>query len=230
MARYIDKQQIIYIYIYIYIHTYIHTHFSTRRPWPQPLRPECGRGAVAGPAGAHIYIYIYIYTVGFHNFNLRIFNLRVSNLNKLIVDVLTRCRISMCQGLGPKKHNEISEIDRIYIYICMNGPDSSVVRGYGLGGGGPEFNPHHVKLSGLQVRPFKVSGGSPVLLRSEHRATGSRPWKEDLLGQNNIYIYIYICIYVRTCMYVCIYIYIERERERWIDRQTDSQTDRQTDR
>ena len=42
-------------------------------------------------------------SVGFHNFNLRIFNLRVSNPNKLIVDVfLTRCRISMCQGLGPK--------------------------------------------------------------------------------------------------------------------------------
>ena len=51
-------------------------------------------------------------TVGFHNFNLRTFNLRVSNSNKLIVDVfLTRCRISMCQGLGPKKHDEISEID-----------------------------------------------------------------------------------------------------------------------
>ena len=54
-----------------------------------------------------------------------------------------------------------------------NGPDSSVVRAYGLGGGGPGFNPHHVKLSGLQVRPFKVSGGSPVHLRSKHRATGS---------------------------------------------------------
>ena len=41
--------------------------------------------------------------VGFHNFNLRIFNLRVSNPNKLIVDAfLTRCRISMCQGLVPK--------------------------------------------------------------------------------------------------------------------------------
>ena len=51
--------------------------------------------------------------VGFHNFNLRIFNLRVSNPNKFIVDVfLTRCRISMCQGLGPTKHEEISEIDR----------------------------------------------------------------------------------------------------------------------
>ena len=53
-------------------------------------------------------------TVGFHNFNLRIFNLRVSNPSKSIVDAfLTRCRISMCQGLGPKKHDEIAEIDRI---------------------------------------------------------------------------------------------------------------------
>ena len=44
-------------------------------------------------------------TVGFHNFNLRIFVLRVSNPNKLSVDVfLTRCRISMCQGLGPKRN------------------------------------------------------------------------------------------------------------------------------
>ena len=51
-------------------------------------------------------------TVGFHDFNLRIFNLRVSNPNKLIVCVfVTRCRISICQGLGPKKHDEISEID-----------------------------------------------------------------------------------------------------------------------
>ena len=49
----------------------------------------------------------------FHNFNLRIFNLRVSNPNELIVDVvLTRFRISICQGLGPTKHDEISEIDR----------------------------------------------------------------------------------------------------------------------
>ena len=52
------------------------------------------------------------HTVGFHNFNLRIFNLRVSNPNKLIADVFLTRWISMCQGLGPKKHDEISEIDR----------------------------------------------------------------------------------------------------------------------
>ena len=60
-------------------------------------------------------------TVRFHNFNLRIFNLRVSNPNKLIVDVfLTRCRISMWQGLGPKKHDEISEIDRMYLHALAH--------------------------------------------------------------------------------------------------------------
>ena len=48
-----------------------------------------------------------------------------------------------------------------------NGSYSSVVRGYGPGVGGPGFNPHHIKLSGLEVRPFKVSGGSPVHLRSK---------------------------------------------------------------
>ena len=44
-------------------------------------------------------------SVDFHNFNLRIFNLRVSNPNKLIgcfFDTMSDF-ISMCQGLGPKK-------------------------------------------------------------------------------------------------------------------------------
>ena len=56
---------------------------------------------------------------------------------------------------------------------CLNGSYSSVVRGYGLGGRGLGFNPHPIRLSGLEVRPFKVSGGSPVHLRSKHWATKS---------------------------------------------------------
>ena len=81
------------IYIYIYIYIYM---CSTLVALPSPATPSKSDTS----------------TVGFHNFNLRNFNLRVSNPNKLIVDAfLTRCRISMCQGLGPKKHNEISEID-----------------------------------------------------------------------------------------------------------------------
>ena len=99
---YIYTMHNIYIYIYIYIHIYTLYIYTCI------------------PLSLSIYIYIYIYTVGFHNFNLRIFNLRVSNPNKSIVDVFfTRCRISMCQGLGPTKHDEISEIGRIYIYIYI---------------------------------------------------------------------------------------------------------------
>ena len=45
--------------------------------------------------------------------------MRVSNPSKLIVDgfFLTRCRISVCQGLGPNKHDEILEIDHKYVTL-----------------------------------------------------------------------------------------------------------------
>ena len=90
---------IIIVYIYIYICIFVRQdppHLRCWEPLGRTLRDSLD-------------------TVGFHNFNLRIFNLRVSNPNELIVDAfLTRCRISMCQGLGPKKHDEISEIDRIF--------------------------------------------------------------------------------------------------------------------
>ena len=80
------------------------------------FRPAARAGRLAGPSP----ITITITTVGFHNFNLRIFNSRVSNPDKLTVEFfLTRCRISMCQGLGPQKHDEISEIDRITISMTM---------------------------------------------------------------------------------------------------------------
>ena len=65
-----------------------HWHHQEKKAWDQTLSDEVP----------------HLRTVGLHNFNLQIFNLRVSNWNKLIVDVLlTRCRISMGQGLGPKK-------------------------------------------------------------------------------------------------------------------------------
>ena len=51
-------------------------------------------------------------TVGFHNFNLIIFNLRVSNPNKLIVNVFFDTMSDFnVPGSRPKKHDEISEID-----------------------------------------------------------------------------------------------------------------------
>ena len=56
------------------------------------------------------------HTVGFHNLNLLIVNLKVSNPNKLIVDAFLT--ISMCQGLGPTKYDEFSEIDRMCTTAC----------------------------------------------------------------------------------------------------------------
>ena len=91
-----------YIHIYIYIYIHIHLHIYT-----------FVISAIVVTTAAHHHEDII--TVGFHNFNLRIFNLRVSNPNKLIVDVfLTRCRISMCQGLGR------SHVLRMESYDCNN--------------------------------------------------------------------------------------------------------------
>ena len=105
-----------YIYVYIYIYIYICTcitqyllinifHINILPQFIAALRARAGTARGSGVAavrhrrggGADI-------TPGFHNFNLRIFNLRVSDPNKFIVDAfLTRCRISMCQSLGPTK-------------------------------------------------------------------------------------------------------------------------------
>ena len=96
-------------------------------------------------------------TVSFHNFNLRIFNLRVSNPNKLTVDVfLTRRRISMCQGLGTKKHDEISETDRTCWTLLVQRMFSSKVvsnlANYG--------DPWHYRIRIQQTRPYETSIGS----------------------------------------------------------------------
>ena len=109
----------IYTYIYIYIYIYIggggvglcfpHKSGSTGAPSKRLSRQT--RHSTSARLGLELSGKCP--TVGFHNFNLRIFDSRVSNPEKLIVEVcLTRCRISMCQGSGPKKHDEISEIDR----------------------------------------------------------------------------------------------------------------------
>ena len=69
----------------------------------------------------------------------------------------------------------------MYTYICIYN-----------GGGGPGFNPHHVKLSGLEGRPLKVSGGSPVHLRSKHQElVGKTLWvkkKEKIYIMNSIHL------------------------------------------
>ena len=70
----------IYIYIYIYVHIYVYMFIYVLRAYAYHIR-------------RYVCIHVMKYkswllnTVGFHNFNLRIFNSRVSNPNKLIVVV-----------------------------------------------------------------------------------------------------------------------------------------------
>ena len=73
-----------YIYIYTYICIYIYTYTYLECKCTYPL------------GGTHM--------VGFHDFNLRIFNLRVSNPNKLIVDVFVDTMSAFnAPGSRPKK-------------------------------------------------------------------------------------------------------------------------------
>ena len=55
-----------------------------------------------------------LHTVAFHNFNLRIFHLRVSNPNKSIVDVFLHDVGFQCARVSAQQKYEISEIDRIF--------------------------------------------------------------------------------------------------------------------
>ena len=74
-----------YIYIYIYIGLVILLYYIIVILYNLPLGSASRSAERPACSGASLY---YINdTVGFHNFNLRILNLRVSNPNKLILDV-----------------------------------------------------------------------------------------------------------------------------------------------
>ena len=85
-----------------------------------------------------------------------------------------------------------------------------MVRVSASGGGGPGFNPHHIKLGGLEVRPLKVSEGSPVHLRSKHQElVGKTLWvKYIYIYTLSVYIYIYIHDMCSMYIYMCIYVHI----------------------
>ena len=65
-------------------------------------------------------------TVGFHNVNLRILNVRVSNPSKLIVDVFvdTMSDFNVPGSRPKKKHYEILEIDRTSSCFFWRGSSS----------------------------------------------------------------------------------------------------------
>ena len=85
----------------------------------------------------------------------------------------------------------------IYIYIYIhNGSDSSVVRALSWDMKVPGSIPGRCKLSGLQVRLFRVFGGVPS--PPEHRATGSRTRRlagSSTSKKKQMYEYVYIYIY-----------------------------------
>ena len=125
-----------FVYIHICIHTHIYRYIQTRSMYTTyvcvicPVEHSTGRVELEQSVTEEG-------TVGFHNFNLRIVNLRVSNPNKLMVDICsTRCRISMCQGLGPKtntmkfrkstvgsaavlRHRRVRFCGRMWMWRCL---------------------------------------------------------------------------------------------------------------
>ena len=99
MLYYTINYNSIHIYIYIYIHTYIHTYIYLYiyREREREIHRNQGT-SVATPV------------VPTKSSDFQFESLKSAQINCGFF--LTRCRISMCQGLGPKKHGEISEIDR----------------------------------------------------------------------------------------------------------------------
>ena len=127
----------VYVYIYIYIYIYVLCK-GTRHAgsdWAAAL--PCARIAPTVPPREYVYIYIYIYiyiypievnrfhvsatsknAVGFHNFNLRIFNLSLkSEQINCGCFCLTRHDVGFqCARVSAQqKHDEISEVDRVHV-------------------------------------------------------------------------------------------------------------------
>ena len=81
----------------------------------------------------------------------------------------------------------------IYIYIYAQWLERRAQEA-----GGPGFDPHLVELSGLWVRPFKVSGGSPHPPPEQTPVVTSKD--SSSLKKQEMYIYIYIYTYVCICI------------------------------
>ena len=104
-----------YLFYYI-IHLFVMfiLSFGYYMYWWFLLVCNCCISIVRHSTTIDVYI-ICLFTVGFHNFNLRTFNLKVSNPNKLIVDVFvdTMSDFNVPGSRPKKKHDETSEIDRV---------------------------------------------------------------------------------------------------------------------
>ena len=119
----------------------------------------------------------YTSTGGFHNFNLRIVNLRVSNPDNLMVDVFFWHDVGFqCARVSAQqKRDEISEIDRIHRTL-----DST-------------FQSHRRQWRWFWKRCVWAGQWDPQQLASIYICI-------------YVCIYIYICICVVAYMYIYIYI------------------------
>ena len=159
------------IYIYIYVVYFVNVFCSASEPASSPF----------------CLFAFWPPTVGFHNFNLRIFNLRVSNPSESIVDVfLTRCRISMCQGLGPKKHDETSETNRRRAPLAIRERIASASPAYHI--------PMYVRTCVYIYIYIYIYIRMYIYIYIY------------IYIYVHIYIYIHMCVCIRMC--ICIYIYI----------------------
>ena len=116
----------------------------------------------------------------------------------------------------------------IYIYVYFfSGTYSSVVRVSASGGGGPGFNPHHVKLSGLEVK--ELVGKTLWLTKTKiyiyffcelsclpRRTRASREVIMLIITSmlktapeiSIIHTYVCMCIYIYIYTYIHMYVYI----------------------
>ena len=86
-------------------------------------------------------------------------------------------------------HREMYVYIYIYIHASATAPIAQWLERRAQEAGGPGFDPHLVELSGLRVRPFKVSGGSP---RPPPEQTPVVKVKGPRVSKIYIYIYIYM--------------------------------------
>ena len=117
-------------------------------------------------------------TVGFHNVNLRTFNLRVSNPNKLIVDVFLHDVGFQCARVSAQqKHDEISEVDRNNNKHNNNNDDTNSTKSNTKVPQACLAGPRRGEVYG------SASGGAVLYIRAE-----------DISLSLSLYIYIYIYI------------------------------------
>ena len=185
--------------MYIYIYTYIHTYTCVYIYIYIYLRPLSRRHDVA----LHFVsqkLRLCSITVGFHNFNLRIFNLRVSNPSKLIVDVFWHDVGFQCARVSAQKNTmkfrkpAVCVLSGLHASICLWVPTRHFMQSSGV---------LIIIKSHISLLPIRRVSEADTLDRGP---SGTLEWA-TVTYVHDIYIYIYIYIYTH------IYFYIERERE-----------------